>query len=139
MFARMILSVFLALALAGCATARKGNELQAQQLQGRISHLETELERKNQEILSLEDELARTQEISSKQKISDKDISGGRLSIRQIQTALKNAGFYKGPVDGRIGPRTKEAIKEFQKANGLKADGVVGKKTSAELNKYLYR
>ena len=139
MFARTILSVLLVLALAGCATARKGNEPQAQQLQSRISHLETELERKNQEIMSLENELTRTQEISSKQKIAGKDISGGRLSIRQIQTALKNAGFYKGPVDGRIGPRTKEAIKEFQKARGLKADGVVGKRTSAELNKYLSR
>ena len=138
MFVRMILSVFLVFALAGCATARKGNEPQAQQLQSRISHLDAELERKNQEILSLENELARTQEISSK-KIASKDISGGRLSIRQIQTALKNAGFYKGPVDGRIGPRTKEAIKEFQKARGLKADGVVGKRTSAELNKYLSR
>ncbi len=137
MFARMILSFFLVFALAGCATARKGNELQAQQLQSRISHLETELEGKNQEILSLEDELARTQEVSSKQKISDKDISGGRLSVRQIQTALKNAGFYKGHVDGRIGPRTKEAIKEFQKANGLEADGVAGKRTQAKLSKHL--
>lgn len=137
MFARIILSVFLALALAGCATARKGNELQAQQLQSRISHLETELERKNQEIMSLENELTRTQRISSKQKIAGKDISGGRLSIRQIQTALKNAGFYKGPVDGRIGPRTKEAIKEFQKANGLEADGVAGKRTQAKLSKHL--
>ncbi len=136
MFVRMILSVFLVFALAGCATARKGNEPQAQQLQSRISHLDAELERKNQEILSLENELARTQEISSK-KIASKDISGGRLSIRQIQTALKNAGFYKGPVDGRIGPRTKEAIKEFQKANGLEVDGVAGKRTQAKLSKHL--
>jgi uncharacterized protein YceK len=62
-----------------------------------------------------------------------------QLSQRQTQQALKNAGYYKGSVDGKIGPKTKEAIIKFQKAKGLQADGVVGKKTSAELNKYLYR
>ncbi len=59
------------------------------------------------------------------------------LSIRQIQTALKNAGFYKGPIDGKLGTQTKSAIKKFQKAQGLKADGVVGKKTASALSKYL--
>lgn len=47
----------------------------------------------------------------------------------EIQTALKNAGFYSGSIDGKIGPKTKKAIEEFQKANGLKADGKVGPKT----------
>jgi peptidoglycan hydrolase-like protein with peptidoglycan-binding domain len=59
--------------------------------------------------------------------------------IRQIQAALKKAGFYQGSVDGKIGPKTKEAIIKFQKANGLKADGIVGESTSAELNEYLSR
>jgi len=59
------------------------------------------------------------------------------LSPRQIQKALKNAGYYQGSIDGKIGPKTKEAILKFQRAKGLKADGVVGKKTSAALNKYL--
>jgi peptidoglycan hydrolase-like protein with peptidoglycan-binding domain len=61
------------------------------------------------------------------------------LSVKQIQKALKSAGFYQGPIDGKIGPKTKEAIIKFQKAKGLKADGIVGKRTSAELNKYLSR
>ncbi|PIP18986.1 MAG: hypothetical protein COT38_01080 [Candidatus Omnitrophica bacterium CG08_land_8_20_14_0_20_41_16] len=59
------------------------------------------------------------------------------LSARQIQKALKSAGFYQGSVDGKLGLKTKEAIIKFQKANGLKADGIVGKRTSVELNKYL--
>jgi len=61
------------------------------------------------------------------------------LSTKQIQKALKNAGFYKGTVDGKIGPKTKEAIISFQKAKGLKPDGIVGKRTSSELSKYLER
>jgi peptidoglycan hydrolase-like protein with peptidoglycan-binding domain len=54
-----------------------------------------------------------------------------------IQTALKNAGFYTGNIDGKIGPLSKKAIEEFQKANGLKADGKVGPKTWELLSKHL--
>jgi len=63
----------------------------------------------------------------------------GKVSLtkKKIQIALKNAGFYNGPIDGKIGRKTKEAIKEFQKANGLKADGVVGKETKEKLAGYL--
>ena len=55
----------------------------------------------------------------------------------EIQTALKNAGFYAGEIDGKIGPMTRKATEEFQKANNLKADGKVGLKTWAVLSKYL--
>jgi len=54
----------------------------------------------------------------------------------EIQTALKNAGFYAGNIDGKIGPKTKKAIEEFQKANGLKADGKVGPKTWEAMSKH---
>ena len=55
----------------------------------------------------------------------------------EIQTALKNAGFYTGDVDGKIGPMTKKAIEDFQKAKGLKVDGKVGPKTWEVLSAYL--
>jgi murein L,D-transpeptidase YcbB/YkuD len=55
----------------------------------------------------------------------------------QIQTALKNAGFYLGGIDGKIGPLTRKAIEDFQKANNLKVDGKVGPKTWAVLEKSL--
>lgn len=54
-----------------------------------------------------------------------------------IQKALQNAGFYTGKIDGKIGPLSEKAIKEFQKANGLEADGKVGPKTWELLSKYL--
>lgn len=56
---------------------------------------------------------------------------------REIQQALKNAGFYQGTVDGRIGSRTREAVKEFQRSHGLKVDGVVGRQTWEKLAPYL--
>lgn len=58
---------------------------------------------------------------------------------KDIQKALKAAGFYAGAIDGKLGPRTKKAVIDFQKANGLKADGKVGPKTLAALDKYLLR
>jgi peptidoglycan hydrolase-like protein with peptidoglycan-binding domain len=55
----------------------------------------------------------------------------------EIQTALKNAGFYTDKIDGKIGPKTKKAIEDFQGANGLKVDGKVGSKTWEALSKHL--
>ncbi len=57
--------------------------------------------------------------------------------IKEIQTCLTNAGFYKGNIDGVKGRGTKKAVKEFQKANGLKADGRVGARTWEALSKYM--
>jgi hypothetical protein len=54
-----------------------------------------------------------------------------------IQAALRNAGFYSGSIDGKIGPKSKKAIEDFQSANGLKVDGKVGAKTWEALSKYL--
>jgi peptidoglycan hydrolase-like protein with peptidoglycan-binding domain len=55
----------------------------------------------------------------------------------EIQTALKNAGYYTGLIDGKIGPLTKKAIEDFQRANNLQVDGKVGPKTWALLGSYL--
>ena len=56
---------------------------------------------------------------------------------KDIQRALQNAGFYKGALDGKIGPKTREAVRQFQQVNGLKVDGVVGKETWSRLSAYL--
>ena len=44
--------------------------------------------------------------------------------IADIQKRLNDAGYDAGPVDGILGPRTKSAITEYQKAHGLQEDGV---------------
>lgn len=63
--------------------------------------------------------------------------SSDKPTPKQIQQALKNAGVYKGKVDGTVGPKTKKAIEEFQSQNGLKADGKVGPKTWKALSAHL--
>jgi len=55
------------------------------------------------------------------------------LNIRFIQSLLRDAGFDPGKIDGKAGPKTKKAIKEFQQAYGLKADGKIGYKTLDQL------
>lgn len=55
----------------------------------------------------------------------------------QIQNALKNAGYYKGEIDGKIGPKSKKAILDFQIDNDLEPDGVVGSRTWSRLKDYL--
>lgn len=54
-------------------------------------------------------------------------------TVRTIQTKLKNWGYYTGSVDGIYGSKTVEAVKYFQRKNGLTADGIVGNATAAKL------
>lgn len=53
--------------------------------------------------------------------------------VRVIQDKLKRWGYYDGAVDGIFGSATAKAVKYFQRANGLKQDGIVGKQTLAAL------
>ncbi|NMH60653.1 TIGR02594 family protein [Alteromonas ponticola] len=55
------------------------------------------------------------------------------MNTKDIQQALIGRGFYPGPIDGYPGRLTTHAIKQFQQANGLTIDGLVGPKTLAKL------
>ena len=63
--------------------------------------------------------------------------SGFTLPSRDIQKALKNAGYYNGVVDGKVGSETRAALKQFQEDQGLGADGVCGRQTWAKLSGFL--
>ena len=49
--------------------------------------------------------------------------------VRIIQSKLKNWGYYDGSVDGVFGSQTTQAVKYFQRKNGLTPDGIVGPAT----------
>ena len=49
--------------------------------------------------------------------------------VKQIQTKLKRWGYYNGSIDGIYGTKTLNAVKSFQRKNGLTVDGIAGTKT----------
>lgn len=63
------------------------------------------------------------------------------IDVAILQQKLKQLNYYKGKLDGLYGSGTAEAVKRFQKDNGLKVDGVFGESSfkaipdlKAELN-----
>jgi hypothetical protein len=56
-------------------------------------------------------------------------------NIRQVQQALEEKGFDAGPVDGILGPRTKDAVRNFQDRYGMKATGEIDNQTLFALGK----
>lgn len=56
-----------------------------------------------------------------------KNTSGSRVRI--LQDALRTLGFLSGNSDGKYGTATEKAVSKFQLAEGLKQDGIAGKKT----------
>ena len=50
-------------------------------------------------------------------------------TVRQIQEKLSDWGYYSGSIDGVYGSKTEEAVKKFQRKNGLTADGIAGSAT----------
>ncbi len=53
--------------------------------------------------------------------------------VKELQRRLKQWGYYSGSVDGIYGKQTVEAVKYFQRKNGLTPDGIAGKSTFAAL------
>jgi murein DD-endopeptidase MepM/ murein hydrolase activator NlpD len=58
-----------------------------------------------------------------------------RGRVAAIQAALYATGDYGGPVDGIKGPRTRAAIRRFQRRHGLVADGIAGPATKRALGR----
>lgn len=55
------------------------------------------------------------------------------MTIRQAQCLLEYLGYEPGVIDGANGPNTRDAVKAFQRAEGLAVDGIAGDNTQAKL------
>lgn len=60
--------------------------------------------------------------------------SGGSAAVKNVQQALNKNGANVA-VDGKMGPKTKAALKSFQQGHGLKATGKLDKATKAALSR----
>jgi peptidoglycan hydrolase-like protein with peptidoglycan-binding domain len=78
--------------------------------------------------------------IPEKMPLPGKDFGESRASqvssndIRRVQEALKAKGMDPGPVSGTLNSKTQQALRQFQKANGLPVTGAVDKQTAAKLD-----
>lgn len=59
------------------------------------------------------------------------------INVEELQTNLKALGFDTKGIDGDFGKNTKIAVIEFQKAYGLKDDGIVGPETKKKIAELL--
>jgi hypothetical protein len=58
----------------------------------------------------------------------------GSQAVRALQRQLTQLGYRPGPIDGRYGPRTRDAITWFQTKHGLNATGTATPTTRRHLN-----
>ena len=128
--------------VAGCATSFNAKK-QDEELSAKLAALETRIDQTHQRL----EEIAQRQQAaepaqpresrSAEIQKTASNKTGTALAPREIQVALKTSGYYAGPVDGKMGPQTLEAVRAFQRAKGLTPDGKVGSRTAAALAKHL--
>jgi peptidoglycan hydrolase-like protein with peptidoglycan-binding domain len=58
---------------------------------------------------------------------------GNREQVKAAQEALKDKGHDPGEIDGVMGPKTQEALKDFQSKEGLNASGQLDRETMSKL------
>lgn len=140
-YCHRILLILVISLICGCATTgRKSSEFEVQEFKNQILVLEKQIQEKNDLINDLKESLQNTREKSYSEtayKKSPVKNKTTKRSIKQIQIALKNAGYNPGKIDGKMGQQTKSAIKSFQKDNSLKANGKANDRTWNILSKYL--
>jgi len=130
------------LLMAGCATSLRSKASEVESLKTQVASLETQVGQLNAQVEELSKKQATVEEqpAAPAPAVKENRLAKGpnaALSPRQVQLALKSAGFYAGPIDGKLGHQTKEAVRAFQRSNGLTPDGKVGTKTSIALAKFL--
>ena len=130
--------------LTGCATTKAAQQDQ-EQLQAEVGTLQSQVAALTSQVDELRTRQQSIEDRAWDQGVRTSSVAEPRttrrahtvLTAKEIQLALQRAGYYQGPVDGKIGAKTRVAIKAFQSANNLVADGVAGTKTMATLQAYL--
>jgi murein L,D-transpeptidase YcbB/YkuD len=124
--------------------AKKNVRKQLEEIRGKVVYAQTELEKERLNILlkqsgsastQLENAIKNLREVSAALSLPlQLDDSGPEVT--ELQRKLADAGFYNGSVDGVFGLKTQTALKQFQSAMGLVADGIAGSQTQKLLQKY---
>lgn len=133
----------------GCTT-KKRHQRDITNLQSQIGALQSDVTRLDQAVRDSEMALKAAQERGagtsgasggSVFEVGDagpvyRTPSGFELPAKSIQRALKSAGYYQGTIDGKVGSGTRQAIRDFQRDQGLTTDGICGRQTWAHLQSF---
>ncbi len=113
----------------------------SQETKSKLDSLQNFLSQEKNRTIDLETKItALSSELQSLKGIATTEVKTTLVAddfTKKVQLALYTAGFDPGKIDGKMGPQTIQSVKNFQEANGLKADGVVGKETWDNLQQYL--
>ena len=145
LFTVVLLAVFI---ISGCGTVPKQYKEEVTEIKSRVDTLESRVD-------SVESKQSYVERLAGDRSQNIKEFESARTGrapasnvsvkpkynrtagkTKMVQTCLRNAGFYEGKIDGIRGKMTRKAIRDFQRANGLSADGVVGPKTWEVLRGY---
>jgi peptidoglycan hydrolase-like protein with peptidoglycan-binding domain len=64
---------------------------------------------------------------------SGRSAGGNAEQVKAVQQALKDKGHDPGDVDGKMGPKTQQALRDYQQKEGLKATGRLDGETASKL------
>ncbi len=132
-FCKILMLPVVCLLITGCATTQAQRPPEAD-AQNEVIELQKALQEKEQQIQDLQSQIeSQTQALAGAGNIQSRDktavIRVAGVRVQDVQAALVKVGLDPGPVDGRMGKKTKAAIKEFQRSKGLNPDGIVGERT----------
>jgi murein L,D-transpeptidase YcbB/YkuD len=113
----------------------------SQETKTKLDSLQNSLSQEKQRTMDLETKItALSSELQSLKGIDTAEVEPTLVTddfTKKVQLTLYTAGFDPGKIDGKMGTQTIQAVKDFQEANGLKSDGIVGKETWEKLQQYL--
>ena len=154
---RFVIGITLMSALIGCTTTKQPASIS--HLETRVSFIESQLDDQSRDLTQIKSSIEEISIRMQSRTISTKPVSKAQKTTQtppsqasktknqqilrvpvipqKVQIALQNAGYYNGAIDGKLGSGSKKAIKDFQKDHDLESDGIIGKKTWAELKNYL--
>jgi peptidoglycan hydrolase-like protein with peptidoglycan-binding domain len=107
----------------------QGAQMQHQQNQGKQQNTQDQRNTPNNRQAAQPND--NQQAAQNDQTISPQNLSQGK--IRQVQQALDKDGFSTGRADGHWGPKTENAVKQFQQSKQIQANGQLDEQTVADL------
>lgn len=135
----LVLTGSLLVTATGCVSKGR-HQSEVSDLQGQLTQTQAALRAQEEKNKALETQISGTRPavpVEPYQGSSYRTPSGFELPAADIQKGLKSAGYYSGAINGKIGPDSREALRNFQRDNGLKPDGVCGHQTWNKLKTYL--